>query len=72
MTDTRTISQLETQGCPWIGCECCKGTISVPFKMIRQKVRGADAQTLVQHRAAGIAAAHSYREGGFNSVCWLQ
>jgi hypothetical protein len=45
MTDTRTISQLETEGCPWIGCECCKGTMSVPFKMIRQKVRGADAQT---------------------------
>jgi DUF1680 family protein len=27
MTDTRTISQLEAEGYPWIGCECCKGTL---------------------------------------------
>jgi len=39
MTDTRTISQLEAEGYPWIGCECCKGTVWVPFKMIRQKIR---------------------------------
>ena len=24
MSDTRTISQLEAVGYPWIGCECCK------------------------------------------------
>jgi hypothetical protein len=35
MTDTRTISQLEAEGYPWIGCECCKGTVWVPFKMIK-------------------------------------
>ena len=46
MTDTRTISQLETQGCPWIGCECCKGTVWVPFKMIRQKIPGLSSWTL--------------------------
>ena len=39
MTDTRTISQLEAEGYPWIGCECCKGTVWVSFKMIRQKIR---------------------------------
>ncbi len=33
MTDKRTISQLETEGYRWIGCECCKGTVWVPFKM---------------------------------------
>ena len=30
MADTRTISQLEAEGYPWIGCECCKGTVWVP------------------------------------------
>jgi hypothetical protein len=44
MTDTRTISQLEAaEGYPWIGCECCKGTVWVPFKMIRQKIPGLSA-----------------------------
>jgi hypothetical protein len=42
MADTRTISQLEADGYPWIGCECCKGTVWVPFKMTREK--GTDAQ----------------------------
>ena len=46
MTDTRTISQLEAEGYPWIGCECCKGTVWVPFKMIRQKIPGLSAWTL--------------------------
>ena len=46
MTDRRTISQLEAEGYPWIGCECCKGTVWVPFKMIRQKVPGLSAWTL--------------------------
>jgi hypothetical protein len=35
MADNRTISQLEAEGYPWIGCECCKGTVWVPFRMIR-------------------------------------
>jgi len=36
MTDTRTISQLEAEGYQRIGCECCcKGSVWVPFKMIR-------------------------------------
>src|SRR6266850_1874466 len=29
MADNRTISQLEAEGYPWIGCECCKGTVWV-------------------------------------------
>jgi hypothetical protein len=29
MPDNRTISQLEAEGYPWIGCECCKGTVWV-------------------------------------------
>jgi hypothetical protein len=35
MADNRTIFQLEAEGYPWIGCECCKGTVWVPFKMLR-------------------------------------
>src|ERR1035437_8463966 len=46
MTDTRTISQLEAEGYPWIGCECCKGTVWVPFKMIRQKIPMLSSWTL--------------------------
>jgi len=40
MPDTRTISRLEAEGYPWIGCECCKGTVWVPSKMIREKIHG--------------------------------
>jgi hypothetical protein len=46
MTDTRTISQLEAEGYPWIGCECCKGTVWVPFKMIRQNIPMLNSWTL--------------------------
>jgi hypothetical protein len=46
MTDTRTTWQLEAQGYPWIGCECCKGTVWVPFKMIRQKIPMLSSWTL--------------------------
>jgi hypothetical protein len=35
MADNRTISQLEAEGYRWIGCECCKGTVWVPFRMLR-------------------------------------
>ena len=31
MADNRTISQLEAEGYPWIGCECRKGTVWVPW-----------------------------------------
>jgi len=31
---------------PWIGCECCKGTVWVPFKMIRERVPGLSSWTL--------------------------
>jgi hypothetical protein len=46
MPDTRTISELEVAGYPWIGCECCKGTVWVPFKMIRKKIPMLSAMTL--------------------------
>jgi len=46
MTDTRTISQLEAEGYPWIGCECCKGTVWVPFEMIRETIPALSAWTL--------------------------
>ena len=31
MADNRSISQLEAESYPWIGYECCKGTVWVPF-----------------------------------------
>jgi hypothetical protein len=33
-------------GYPWIGCECCKGTVWVPFKMIRETIPGLSSWTL--------------------------
>lgn len=38
MADNRTISQLEAERYDWIGCECCKGTVWVPFRMIRERI----------------------------------
>ena len=29
--------QLEAENYHWIGCECCKGTVWVPFKMLRER-----------------------------------
>jgi hypothetical protein len=46
--DNRTISQLEAEGYPWIGCECCKGTVGVPFKMLRERIPMLSAMTLDQ------------------------
>ena len=46
MADNRTISQLEAERFDWIGCECCKGTVWVPFKMIRAKLPMLSAMTL--------------------------
>ena len=48
MADNRTISQLEAEGYPWIGCECCKGTVWVPFKMLRERIQMLSAMTLDQ------------------------
>jgi hypothetical protein len=46
MPDTRTISQLEAEGYPWIGCECCKGTVWVPCRMIRETIPALSSWTL--------------------------
>ena len=46
MTDTRTISQLEAEGYPWIGCECCKRTVWVSFNMIREKIPALSSWSL--------------------------
>ena len=46
MPDNCTISQLEAEGYPWIGCECCKGTVWVPFRMLREKPPNLSAMTL--------------------------
>ena len=48
MADNRTISHLEAEGYPWIGCECCKGTVWVPFKMLRERIPMLSAMTLDQ------------------------
>ena len=48
MADTRTISQLEAEGYPWIGCECCKGTVWMPFRMLRERIPMLSAMTLDQ------------------------
>jgi hypothetical protein len=45
MADNRTISQLEAEGYHWIGCECCKGTVWVPFKMLRDRIPMLSAMT---------------------------
>jgi hypothetical protein len=51
MADNRTISQLEAEGYPWIGCECCKGTVWVPFRMLRERIPMLSAMTLDQFGA---------------------
>ncbi len=33
---------------PWIGCECCKGTVWVPFKLLRERIPMLSAMTLDQ------------------------
>ena len=48
MADNRTISQLEAEVILWIGCECCKGTVWVPFKMLRERIPMLSAMTLDQ------------------------
>ena len=48
MLDNRTISQLEAEGYPWIGCEWCKGMVWVPFRMLRERIPMLSAMTLDQ------------------------
>src|SRR6267143_38360 len=48
MADNRTISQLEAEGYPWIGCECCKGAVWVPFRMLRERIPMLRAMKLDQ------------------------
>jgi len=64
MPDNRTISQLEAEGYPWIGCECCKGTVWMPFKMLRERLPMLSAMTLDQLGAKmrcvpGVSASRS-------------
>ena len=74
MADSRAISQLEAQGYPWIGCECCKGTVWVPFRMLRDRIPMLSAMTLDQlgarmrcdkcdKRARAILSCKSERHG---------
>jgi len=32
------MSAFVSEGYPWIGCECCKGTVWAPFKMLRERL----------------------------------
>src|SRR6266481_6430435 len=41
-------AQLEAEGYPWVGCECCKGTVWVPFQMLRERIPMLSAMTLDQ------------------------
>ena len=45
MADDRTISQLEAERYDWIGCECCKGTVSVRG-ILREQIPMLSAMTL--------------------------
>jgi len=59
MADNRTISQLEAEDYPWIGCECCKGTVWVPFRMLRERIpmlSCSDLSSASSHRPFVIAA----------------
>src|SRR6266852_1801169 len=42
------MSAFVSEGYPWIGCECCKGTVWVPFKMLRERIPMLSAMTLDQ------------------------
>ena len=46
MPDGRTISELEAQGYDWIAGECCKGTVWVPFRIIRATMPTLSDMTL--------------------------
>ena len=38
---------LKAEGYPSIGCECCEGTVWVPFKMIRQQIHAKAAKVFL-------------------------
>jgi hypothetical protein len=44
--DGRYPNQLEAEGYHWIGCERCKGTVWVPFKLLRERLPMLSAMTL--------------------------
>jgi hypothetical protein len=44
----QTTEPSPSEGYPWIGCECCKGTVWVPFKMLRDRIPMLSAMTLDQ------------------------
>lgn len=46
MADSRTVAQLEAEDYHHICCECCKGCVWVPFRMIRSRIRNLDTMTL--------------------------
>jgi hypothetical protein len=45
--------ELEAEVYPWIGCECCKGTVWVPLRMLRERIPMLSAMTLDQLGAKG-------------------
>ena len=64
MADNRTISQLEAEGYPWIGCECCKGTVWVPFRMLRERMLMLDLVAVTSVKGSpATAGATSSGEG---------
>lgn len=48
MTDSRTVAQLEADGFHHIAGECCKGTVWLPFRLLRAKRPDLDAMTVDQ------------------------
>ena len=48
MVEERHRAIAEAEGYPWIGCKCCKGTVWVPFRMIRERLPNLSAMTLDQ------------------------
>jgi hypothetical protein len=48
MPDSRTVTQLEAEHYHHICAECCKGSVWMPFNLMRKRVRGLDAMTVDQ------------------------
>lgn len=46
MPDSRTVSLLEARNYHHIAAECCKGTVWVPFQMLRRKIPTLSAMTI--------------------------
>jgi hypothetical protein len=64
MADNRTISQLEAEGYPWIGCECCKGTVWVPFRMLRERIPMLSARSGVWYASVDVIRWDTSRHTG--------